>query len=223
MLNRIKDDIPSRLQKDLYHTLFESHLAYGITVWGGVSQRKLQPLFKAQKMCLRIMFGDKEAYKDKFKTCARCRPIGEQMLGSKFYSKEHTKPLFNSHQIMTVHNLYFYHCINDVSKILKFRTPMSLYSLFEISNRTGKETLIIMPKPSDSYIYRAGAIWNTVRNHLSLNSLTFKPNQLKSRIKMAISKAQLEGGPEDWNQTINSLQQNSKILKFNPPLIQINY
>jgi hypothetical protein len=83
--------------------------------------------------------------------------------------------------------------------------------------------VIIMPKPSDSYIYRAGAIWNTVRNHLSLNALTFKPNQLKSRIKMAISKVQLEGGPEDWNQTINSLQQNSKILKFNPPLIQINY
>ena len=133
MLNRIKDDIPSRLHKDLYHTLFESHLAYGITVWGGISQRKLQPLFKAQKMCLRIMFGDKEAYKDKFKTCARCRPIGEQMLGSKFYSKEHTKPLFNSHQIMTVHNLYFYHCINDVSKILTvshFVTVMTVTKVF---------------------------------------------------------------------------------------------
>ena len=216
MLNRIKDDIPSKLHKDLYHTLFESHLAYGITVWGGVSQRKLQPIFKAQKMCLRIMFGDKEAYTDKFKTCARCRPVGEQILGSNFYSKEHTKPLFNSHQIMTVHNLYFYHCINDVSKILKFRTPMSLFSLFDMSNRSGKETLIIMPKPSDSYIYRAGAIWNTVRNHLiSLNTLTFKPNQLKSQIKVAISNAQLQGEPEDWNLTINNLQQNSKILKLN--------
>ena len=167
-------------------------------------------------MCLRIMFGDKEAYKDKFKTCARCRPVGEQILGSNFYSKEHTKPLFNSHQIMTVHNLYFYHCINDVSKILKFRTPMSLFSLFDMSNRSGKETLIIMPKPSDSYIYRAGAIWNTVRNHLiSLNTLTFKPNQLKSQIKVAISNAQLQGEPEDWNLTINNLQQNSKILKLN--------
>ena len=92
---------------------------------------------------------------------------------------------------------------------------MSLYSLFEISNRTGKETLIIMPKPSDSYIYRAGAIWNTVRNHLSLNAFTFKPNTLKSQIKIAILNAQSEGEPMEWNLTLNSLQQNSKILTLN--------
>ena len=34
ILNRIKDNIPSELHKNLYHTLFESHLAYGIiTAW----------------------------------------------------------------------------------------------------------------------------------------------------------------------------------------------
>ena len=31
ILNRIKDNIPPELYKNLYHTLFESHLAYGIT------------------------------------------------------------------------------------------------------------------------------------------------------------------------------------------------
>ena len=165
MLNRIKDDIPVKLHKELYHTLFESHLAYGITVWGGVSSKKLKPLFKSQKLCTRIMFGDKEAYLNKFRTCARSRPYGEQLLGKNFYCKEHTKPLFKAHELMTVYNLYFYHCINDVSKILKFRTPISLYSLFELSSRIGKETLIIMPKSSDSYVRRTAAIWNPVRNH----------------------------------------------------------
>ena len=87
MLNRIKDSIPQSLHKDLYHTLFESHLTYGITVWGGASNNKLEPLFKAQKMCVRIMFGNKEKYLDKFKTCARCRPFAEQKLGSDFYKK----------------------------------------------------------------------------------------------------------------------------------------
>ena len=70
ILNRIKDNIPQELHKDLYHTLFESHLTYGITVWGGVSEAKLEPLFKAQKKCIPIMFEDRDAYLDKFKTSA---------------------------------------------------------------------------------------------------------------------------------------------------------
>ena len=32
-LNRIKENVPASLHKSLYHTLFESHLTYGITVW----------------------------------------------------------------------------------------------------------------------------------------------------------------------------------------------
>ena len=70
ILNLIKDSIPEDLYKSLYSTLFESHLSYGITVWGGVSNNKLEPLFKLQKKCMRILFGDKEAYLNKFKTCA---------------------------------------------------------------------------------------------------------------------------------------------------------
>ena len=60
----------SNLNK-LYHTLFESDLVYGITVWGGIAQNKLNPIFVTQKMCLRILFGNKAAYLDKFKTCVR--------------------------------------------------------------------------------------------------------------------------------------------------------
>ena len=41
ILNLIKDSIPEDLYKSLYFTLFESHLSYGITIWGGVSNNKL--------------------------------------------------------------------------------------------------------------------------------------------------------------------------------------
>ena len=42
ILNRVKENIPTELHKNLYHTLFESHLTYGITSWGGVCDNKLK-------------------------------------------------------------------------------------------------------------------------------------------------------------------------------------
>ena len=35
-LHRMKCCIPKHLYKDIYHTLFESHLSYGISSWGGI-------------------------------------------------------------------------------------------------------------------------------------------------------------------------------------------
>ena len=77
---------------------------------------------------MRVLFGDLPAYLDKLATCARARPFGDQKLGAKFYSKEHTKPIFNETKLLTIQNLYKYHCILEIFKIIKFRTP---YSLFE--------------------------------------------------------------------------------------------
>ena len=83
ILNRIKDNTPS----ELHHTLFKLHLAYGITAWGGVSDKTLQSLFNVHKMCIRIIFGDKETYLNKFKTCCTVRPYDHQKLENSFYEK----------------------------------------------------------------------------------------------------------------------------------------
>jgi hypothetical protein len=107
-------------------------------VRGGVSNDKLSPLFKTQKKCTRIIFGDKKSYVDKFKICARsrCRPnINKQHLGTEFYVKESTKPLFKAHDLLTVHNLYKHRFIMELFKIIKYRLPISLYELFNRSNR----------------------------------------------------------------------------------------
>ena len=101
-LNQIIESIPENLHKDLYHTLFESYLTYGISVWGGSTKAKLLPLFKAQKKVMRVIFGDRAKYLDKFKTCARVRPLNEQRLLTEFFIKEHSKPLFNSHGFLNV-------------------------------------------------------------------------------------------------------------------------
>ena len=58
-LNRIIQFLPKNMHKELYYTLFESYLAYGVTVWGKASKSKLRLLFKAQKKAIRVVFGNK--------------------------------------------------------------------------------------------------------------------------------------------------------------------
>ena len=77
---RIIKCLPEKFHKQIYHTLFESHLTFAISVWGGVSQNTIEPLFITQKKCIRMMFGNSEAFQDKFKTCARSRPINCKIL-----------------------------------------------------------------------------------------------------------------------------------------------
>ena len=197
ILNRIKDNIPSELHKSLYHTLFESHLSYGITAWGGVSDTKLKPLFKVQKKCIRILFGDKEKFLNKFKTCCRARPLGHQKLEKEHFEKEHTKPLFKKHKLMTVHNLYVYHCSMEVFKILKFRDPISMHGLFDLSQR--KETLLMTPNPNSQFVYKASSIWNTSRQLLENNDFSYSISTLKSSLKDHILKIQKNGNEIEWN------------------------
>ena len=200
-LNRIKDNIPTHLHKDLYHTLFESHLSYGITVWGGLSQNKLSPLFRAQKSCMRVLFGDKIAYLDKFKTCARTRPFtgkGSQTLGGAFFIREHTKPLFNNRKFLTVHNLYSYHIIIETFGILKSRKPISLFSTLNPSDR--KETLLITPHPDLKYLHKASTAWNAACTILGPNCTDFSTKYvlIKSTIKNHLLKMQTLGTAFDW-------------------------
>ena len=99
-LNRIRDGIPSNLHRDLYYTLFESHLSYCISAWGSAAQFRINTLWVVQKHCVRVLFGDKAAYLGKKSTCARARPYGLQNLGAEFYQLEATKPLFKNNKIL---------------------------------------------------------------------------------------------------------------------------
>ena len=90
--------------------------------------------------------GDRESYLEKFKICARVRLKGSKKLGSKFHSGEHTRPLFDEHNLLAVRNLYHYFfTIIDVLKILKIRAPITLYKLYTLSNRESSRTSLIPP------------------------------------------------------------------------------
>ena len=192
---RIKQCLPESLYKQIYHSLFESHLGYAISVWGGISSNQLKPLFVTQKKCVRILFGDFEKYADKFNTCARTRPINKQNLGSKFYEKESTKPLFTKHELLAVENLYRSRCIMEMFKTVKSHVPISLFCLFNPSSR--KDNLLITPNPTHQFIYKSAWLWNQFRNTTSL-TFSSKFSAVKNSLTQSLLGAQCRYGTE-WN------------------------
>ena len=194
---------PEEQYLKIYHALFESHLTYGISVWGGVCDSKLDRIFTIQKHCIRVLFGNRESYLEKFKTCARVRPKGSEKLGSEFYSREHTKPLFNEHNLLAVRNLYHYFCTVDVFKILKFRVPITLYELYNLSNRESSLTLIT-PERSSQFLYRSTIAWNSVFKKALLkphSDLTTTISHFKNEIKKILILKQKYGEQNEWQKT----------------------
>ena len=85
------------------------------------------------------MFGDNEAYHNKFKTAARVRPRELQKLGAEFYELEPSKPLFNKNNLLTVHHLYKYCCLLEMFEIIKLMIPIAHcihYLLDQIDEKT---------------------------------------------------------------------------------------
>ena len=148
---------------------------------------------------MRVLFGDKEAFLDKFKTCCRVRPHGLQKLEKEHYEKEHTKPLFNyeKHDFLTVHNLFVYYCSMEVFKTIKFRNPISIYSLFNLSKR--RDTLLITPNPDSQFVYKASIIWNMTRQVLQNNDFSYSIGALKLSLKTHIIKIQKNGCETEWD------------------------
>ena len=197
-LNRIIQFIPSKHHENLYYTLFESYLSYGISVWGGSRDAILKPVLKAQKKAMRVIFGDRDKFVDKFKTCVRARPFCEQKLTAAFYTKEHSKPLFNKHKILIMKNVYFYHSCCDLFKIFKFFAPLPLYSLFNFSTRSHKSLYINTPHPCESFEYRMSILWNRARSILNISDTSVSVSSLKNELKNILAKKQTLGDSINW-------------------------
>ena len=199
-LCRIKRSIPPEHYLKIYSSLFESHLGYGITVWGVVLQEKSNDnVFITQKHCVRVLFGDLKAFLNKHATCARARPFGFQKLGAEFYTKEHSKPIFNQIKILTVQSLFKYHCITELYKIMKFRTPYSLYNTISISQRDQSYTIILTTK-SNTFLWKASMAWNAIHKHIFKvsNGFATSVSTIKQRSKSIILSCQALNDPQLW-------------------------
>ena len=166
LIKRIKDVIPKSEYLNIYHSLFLSHMTYCISSWGGVSTNKLERIFAIQKRCIRILFGKKVSFDhpEFYLTCARVRTIDEHRR-PKNYCLEHTKPLFNENDLLTVHNLYLKHIFMECFKIVKNRCPSSIYELFNHSRSSRRNFIMINPKvhlnvSKENFVCKASTIWN---------------------------------------------------------------
>ena len=208
-LSRIIDSVPKKYHRELYFTLFESHI-YCISVWGGIATKVFASLLTVQKCCIRKMFGQ-DPFSEKLKTCARSRPFHKQVSDSLFYEREHTKPLFNSNHILTVYNLYqyMYHCFIELFKILKFRQPCSLFELFKLLSPQTRSTrfnntYIYIPnnasKSSNIFTYRSAKTWNDYRTKLDIIDFDISVDVIKNKLKCMLLSIQCAGIKTEWNE-----------------------
>ena len=139
------------------------------------------------------------------------------------YSKEHTKHIFKSNNLLTVRNLYNYYTLTELYKVLKFRTPYSIFSKFLMSDR--KNLLILsklkLDKRKCQFFFNAAVKWNQINRFLidpyeiklhhshytnseidevtTLNyDLSLTISKLKTKLKDIIMAIQCHGDSNEW-------------------------
>jgi len=110
MLYKIRQQCNKRVLRSLYFSLFESHLSYGLPVWGSAKKALIQRLFILQKKAIRaIMFTEYDA---------------------------HTSPLFKDLCILKIHDLFQYQISSIMWDFDHYNLPKPLLSLFKKSSDT---------------------------------------------------------------------------------------
>ena len=159
-------------------------MTYGISVWGGVSKVHIDKLFRLQKQCIRMLFGDQNMFMSKFCATEQNPQSLQENLDNAFYCKEHTKPLFKENSILTIHNLYKYHIIFEIFKIIKTRIPTSSFEQFNMSPRNNGNIVILGPY-SDQFFFLGAKLWNTIVKRIIPHSdiLSIKFGNFKIKLK----------------------------------------
>lgn len=221
ILRRMKNNIPDECYKTLYYTLFECHITYCVTVFGNAKKVYTERLFTIQKHCMRILFGDLNAYLDKFMTCCRTRPVTEQKLGANFYRKEHTKQLFSKMNILAFKNLYNYHLCLETVKTLQSHKPHCLFSMYELSQRNNGN-LLLSRQNCGSYLTDRVETWNCCMKLIckDIPIAAIKIPKFKKELKNILLKVQNFGDPVEWfndlNFSLSTAQKNSLCIDSSP-------
>ena len=142
-LYRVRLQVPRKILKQIYTALVQPYLNYCISLWGSsLTSKSMNKLFVLQKKCIRIVTGKTTKENGMFR---------------------HTKPMFQSLNVLTVFNLYVYFTASELKKILNTDSPKNLSEFFTVSAHSGR---IIFPKfnleffKSKSFVFNGSRILN---------------------------------------------------------------
>ena len=118
-INSAKNFLPLHIRKNIYNSLFRSHLEYGIIAWGGISNNKLKGIIGLQKKCVRNVA-------NKLKL-------------------SHSDPIFSSLEILKFPDLVVYNSLLFMHKFAFGLQPPTFNDMFHplgVNNRTGNYRLV---------------------------------------------------------------------------------
>ena len=96
-------------------------------------------------------------------------------------------------------NIYNYHTCLEILKILKFRLPSQLFDLLNLSQRNN-ETNLILPTPSNDFIYKGSKLWNIAIKILAKNVdiVSIKIGAFKTKLKKCLLDIQNKYDGTEW-------------------------
>ena len=188
ILYNLRKFIPENLnlKKSIYFALVNSHLNYGISVWGCAGDKNTQQkLFVAQKNCIRNLFGIPKLNR---------------------YTKGHTKKVFNNYNFLTIHNLYFYTSLTEVYKVWGSGTLIDLRAILTVSNINENRLLTPINNKlahlSKNFYYATPLIWNTVHSNTDFNfdgvKFTTSTQKFKNHLNKYLLTKQSLGFENYW-------------------------
>ena len=92
----------------------------------------------------------------------------------------------------------------SIGTILKSHTPISLYSMFNVSRRKAK--LVIAPIQDNSFVFKASTLWNTFQTlpeGREIKDFSVGIGFLKNKIKSLIKRRQNLGDDQEWHPQTN--------------------
>jgi len=192
--------------KTLYYSFIQSHLVYCSSIWGTGSKNSLSSIFIAQKKAVRAISFTNLYVKDK---------------NTQEYSYGHTKDIFNSLGILTIHNLILVQLLSHMHKIYSLLAPAHIRSIF-LTHYPPTTTSSDELKPS-SALDRKGIITTNII-HPKESTLTYYTVPLTRLVKQ--KQSLVYQGPIFYNHFCNKVQHNLddryKIHSFTPNSFNAN-
>ena len=156
VINRVKNLLPPSSLKLIYTSFIQSHIQYGLPIWGGCQNQNRKRIINIQKRAIRTI--------------------------TKSYSSAHTEPRMKECKILSLDDLYNQQLLALIYDCVHKNAPEELHSFIEI-NQPGNRVLrsqtqnvlgLRIPKGKtkvlcSSFTVKGPEIWNLLSNEIKMS------------------------------------------------------